>query len=87
MTQNIFICTIVFGLLESPKLTLFKDLVGKIIDARVAENDFVLLFSVTLNLIISRIKSLNKVILNDYNRPNKTVQINVLHGLYSVKVI
>ena len=72
MACSTFICTILFGLLESSKLILFKDLVVKIIEAKVAENGFFLFFSVTLNLINSRINSLNKVILEDYNRPNCT---------------
>ena len=33
MTCNSFICTILFGLLESSKLVLFKDRVRKIIEA------------------------------------------------------
>ena len=41
---NAFISTIYFGLLESPKIALFKDLIGKIIEAKVAENSFFLLF-------------------------------------------
>ena len=38
MVCNTFICTILFGTLESSKLNLFKDLVGKIIEVKVAEN-------------------------------------------------
>ena len=38
----------------------------------------------TLNLIILRIKSLNKVILEDSDRPNRIVQINAIHVKYSV---
>ena len=37
--------------------------------------------------IIILTRSLNKVILGDYNRPNRIVQINVLHDIYSVIVI
>ena len=44
-------------------------------------------FSVTLNSVISTIKSLNRVILDDYDRPNRIVQINGLHVIYSVLVI
>ena len=40
MACNTFICTILFGLLESPKITLFKDLVGKIIEDKCAENGY-----------------------------------------------
>ena len=38
-THKLFICTILFGLSESYKITLFKYLVGKIIEAKVAENE------------------------------------------------
>ena len=38
MTCNPFIYTIVFGLLEAYNITVFKDLVGKILEAKVAEN-------------------------------------------------
>ena len=48
---------------------------------------FFLLFSVTLASIISRIKSLNKVILDESNRPNMIVQINDIHVIYSDIVI
>ena len=44
MTCNPFICTILFGLSELSKITLFKDLVGKIIEAKVAEMAFFALF-------------------------------------------
>ena len=44
MACNRFICTILFGLLESSKITLFKDLVGKIIEAKVREITFFSLF-------------------------------------------
>ena len=37
-TCNTFIGTVLFGLFESSKITLFKDLVGKITKAKVAEN-------------------------------------------------
>ena len=78
-----FICTIQFGLLESNTIILFRDLVDKIIEAKVEENDFFLLFSATLSSIIFRIKPLNKVILDDSNRPNRIVQINFLHVICS----
>ena len=88
MTCNTFICSILFGLLESSKITLFKKLVGMIIEAKVAEiSGFFLHFSVTLTSIISMIKSLNKVILDNSHRPNIIVQINFLHVIYSVIVI
>ena len=40
MACNLFICTIIFNLLESTKITLFKDLLEKQIEAKVAENGF-----------------------------------------------
>ena len=40
MAYNIFIFTILFAILESLKITLFKDLLGKIFEAKVAEIDF-----------------------------------------------
>ena len=75
MTYNTFICTIKFALLESSKISLFKDLIGKIIDAKVTENDF-LYFPVTLNQNISKINSLSKVILDYSDRPNRIVLMN-----------
>ena len=78
MACNIFNCTIKFGLIELSKIPLFKDLIGNIIEAKVAENG-VLHFSVTLTSIIFKIKSLNKVIFDDSNRPNRIVKMN---GLY-----
>ena len=36
MTCNTFICTLILGLFGSSKITLFEDLVGKIIEAKVA---------------------------------------------------
>ena len=41
---DIFIFTIIFGLSESFKKILFKDLVGKIIECKVAKNDFFAVF-------------------------------------------
>ena len=34
MECNAFMCTIVFGILESSKIALFKDLLGKIFEAK-----------------------------------------------------
>ena len=82
MACNTFVCTILYGLLESSKKNLLKDLVEKITEAKVAENDFYSPFSV--NSIISKIKSLNKVFLNDSDRQNNIVQMNGLHVIYSV---
>ena len=47
MTCNTFNCTILFGLLESSKITLFKGLLGKIFEAKVNGlfNGFFILFS------------------------------------------
>ena len=38
MICDIFICTVLFGLLESPKITLFNDLFMGIIKVKVTEN-------------------------------------------------
>ena len=46
---NTFIYKISFDLFESSKTTWFKDLFGWIIEVKVAENYFFLLFSVTLS--------------------------------------
>ena len=40
MACDTFICTILFGLLESSRITLFKDLVEKIIEVKIADNGF-----------------------------------------------
>ena len=61
------------------EIAFFKDLVEKIIEAKAAENGFFLLFSENLSSIISRIKTLNKVILDDSNRLIRIVRINFLH--------
>ena len=82
MTCNIFICTILIGLLESPKRSSLKANLGQS-----RENLLFLHFSVTLNLNISIIKLLSKVILDDSNKPNRIVQMNVLHATYSDIVI
>ena len=37
MTCNTFICTTLFGLSTSSKMTLYKDLIEKIIETKVAE--------------------------------------------------
>ena len=87
MTCSTFNCTILFGILESSKITLFNGIVGKIIEDKVAENGYFLHFPVTLNSIISRIKYLNKVILDDSHILNRIVQINMLHAIYSVITI
>ena len=89
MACNTFIFIILFGLLESSKITLFNDLLGMIFETKVTENSFFLHFSVTLNLIISSIKYLGKVTLNYSDRPNMIVQINRLHAVYifDVKVV
>ena len=40
MACNTFICAIIFGLFKSPKISLFKVLLEKIIEAKVAGNGF-----------------------------------------------
>ena len=79
---NTFICVILFGLLESSKIILFKDLAEKIIEAKIAV--FLLFFPwLRLQFFISKIKSsLNKVILEYSVILNRIVQINELHGIY-----
>ena len=54
-----FIYTVVFDLPESSKIYWFKDLFGQIIEVKVMENYFFLLFSVTLTSVIWPNKSLN----------------------------
>ena len=68
MTCSPFICTIVFGLSLSSKMILFKDLVGKIIEAKVAENGFC--FALFCDFDLNYFKYLNKVMLDDSDRPN-----------------
>ena len=74
MKCNTSYCTILFGLLESTKISLFKDLVEKIIEAKVSRGKL-LFFTLFRDSVISRIKTLNKVILDDSDRPNMIVQI------------
>ena len=81
MSCNTFICTILFDLSESSEIKVSE------IKVKVSDNGFFLHFSKTLVSIISRIKSLNKVISDDYDRPNKMVQMNNLCVEYSVIVI
>ena len=66
-----------YNYIRSIKIALFKDLDRNIIEAKVAEIFFLPLFR-TFS-IISRIKSLSKVILDNSDRPNRIVQVNVLH--------
>ena len=81
-----FICTILFGLLVSPKKTLFKDLIPEGIKVKVAENKVFSIFSVTLTLIFSGIISENKVLLGDFEIPIRIVQKNESLALYIVTV-
>ena len=57
MACNTFICTIIFCLLESSKIILFKDLFGNIFEAKVAENDFIFAFfrDFELNYLLVRL--------------------------------
>ena len=76
MVFNTFICTIIMlNLLETPNTALFKDLVRKIIDFKVAENGFFCNFRVILNSIIFRLISLNRVILHNSDRLNIIAQM------------
>ena len=77
MACSTIICTILFALIESSKIILFKDLFRKIIEAKA------MFFSVTLNLNIARIQFLSKIILDDSDKPNRIVQMNGLHATYS----
>ena len=81
MACNPFICTIVFGLLESSKIIL------EIIEFKVTEKSKKKSFSAPSSSVIFSIRSLNKVILDDSDRLNTSVQMNGLHVKYSVIVI
>ena len=63
---------------ESFYIFIFKNL--DVFEGKVAENYFFLLFSVTLTLNDNYLqnKSLKKVTLNNYDIPNRIVQIYVL---------
>ena len=76
MVCNTFMCTILFGILELSKIISFKDFILEIIEFKVA----------TLASIIFPTRSLNKAILDDFNR-SRIVKINVLHFMYSVIVV
>ena len=76
---TLFICTILYGLLESFKIILLNDFIPEIIEIKVTGKR-----KTTLVLIIFLTRSLNKVILEDSNRPNMIVQMNVLHVIYIV---
>ena len=69
--------TILFGLSESFKKTLFKDLVRKLIAVKVAENDII-----NFTSIISGIIGLNKVIFYYCDRSIRIIQINELTSFY-----
>ena len=84
MAYNAIICTISFGLLESFKITLLEDFILKIFKFKVTEKSKIKPFSATWAYIISPSKSLNKVFLD---RPNRIVQMNVLHAIYSYIVL
>ena len=76
MTCNSFICTIIFGLLDSSKITLFKDFILEIIEAKSRKKAKKKPFSATLASFIFPSRYLNKVNLKDSNRPNRIVQMN-----------
>ena len=76
--------TIIFGLSESFKITLFKALILEIIEVKVRENRKKKYFYVALPSIILTIRYLNKIILEDLN---KILQINELNTFYSVIAI
>ena len=87
MTFNPFICTIVFGISESSNITIFKDFILEIIEFKITEKSKKKPFFATLASTIFSIRSLNKVILDNSDRPNRIVQMNILCVLYSVIVI
>ena len=87
MTCNTFICTILIGLPESSKTAFFKDFIQEIIEFKVMGKSLKKTFFATLASSIFTTRYLNKVILDDSNRPIMIVQINVLHVLYGVIVI
>ena len=62
--------TRLFGLFESSKKTLFKDFILEIIKFKVTEKCKKKPFSATLASNIFPSRPLNKVILEDSNRPN-----------------
>ena len=86
-TNKLFICTIPFVLSESSKITLFKGFILEIIEFKVTEKSKKKAFSATLASIIFPIRSINQVILDNSNRSNKIVQMNVFHTIYCVIVI
>ena len=82
MACNTFICTILFGLSDSSRLTLFKDFIMKMI-----ESEFQGKCKKKKNKPFPRLwpqLSFWLGYFDDFNRPNIIVQINVLHASYSV---
>ena len=72
---------------ESSSITLFKDFYLEIIKVKVKEK-IKKTFSVILAWISFPTRSLNNVrIIGDSDRPNRIVQMNILHFIYSVTVI
>ena len=82
-----FICTILFGIPELFRKTLFKDPVGKDNRDQIRGKLLFLHFSEILTLIISMIKFINTFFLYDFDRTNKILQNNGSHALYSVIAI
>ena len=85
MTCKNLICTILFGLLESSKITIITYFILEIIEAKVTEKSKKKPFSADLVSIIVSTRSLNKIILDESNRPNRIVQINVLNDINSIQ--
>ena len=76
MAYNPFFGTIIFVLSESSNKTLFKSLGGKIIDIKdILKLLFLLFFSWLWTT--SRIRFLIKVILDDYDRPNRHIDQSI----------
>ena len=68
---NTYIYKILFDLSEYSKIAWFNDLFGQIIEAKVTENYFFLLFSLTLAQIIWPNRSLNQFNLDDSDGSNE----------------
>ena len=66
MAFNTLICIILFGLSESSKITLFRDFILEAIKFK----EQIKPFSATLTSNNFPSRSLNKVILDDSNKPN-----------------
>ena len=78
------LCTILFGLLEFSKIALIKDFILEKNEFKVTEKNKIKPFPATLASIKVPTRSLKKVILDNSNRPNRILLMNLLHDIYSV---